>query len=78
MAAFIRAGESALRPLANQDFDPKLPLQTKKGAKQALRVGMNSVEEFIRLGLLETIEIDRRTRIKTKSIMRLAENGIPK
>jgi hypothetical protein len=67
-----------LRPLANQDFDPKLPLQTKKGAKQALRVGMNAVEDLIRLRLLETVEINRRTHIKTKSIMKLAEHGIPK
>ena len=67
-----------MRPLADQGFDPKLPLQTKKGAKQALRVGMNSVEELIKLGLLETVEINRRTHIKTKSILKIAEHGIPK
>lgn len=67
-----------MRPLAEQGFDPKLPLQTKVGAKQALRCGMNRVDELIELRVLETVDIDRRTRITTKSILKVAEHGVPK
>jgi hypothetical protein len=67
-----------VRPLSDQAFNPACPVQTKKGTAQGLRCGLTKVEEFIKLGLLETVEIDRRTRIKTKSILKLAENGIPK
>jgi hypothetical protein len=61
-----------VRPLADPDFDPKRPLQTKRGAAQALRCGHNKIDELIDRGLLKTVDIDRRTRITTDSILALA------
>ena len=61
-----------MRPLANQDFNPNLPLQTRKGAKQALRCGHNKVDELIKKGKLKTVNIDRLVRITTESILEVA------
>ena len=61
-----------MRPLADQDFDPNKPVQTKKGAAQALRCGHNKVDQLIRNGLLDTVDIDRIRRITTASILRVA------
>jgi hypothetical protein len=46
-----------VKPLANHNFDASLPLQTRKGAKQALRVGHNKVDELIRLVKLKTVRL---------------------
>jgi hypothetical protein len=62
-----------VRPLADSDFDYNRPLQTKRGAKQALRCGHNKVDELIRSGALKTVDIgDRITRITTESILEVA------
>jgi hypothetical protein len=64
---------TAVRPVSNPDYDPNLPLQTRKGAKQALRVSHNRVDELIKQGKLETVKgLGRVTRITTKSILRIA------
>jgi hypothetical protein len=69
-------GGTNVRPLADTDFDPERPLQTKRGAAQALRCGHNRVEELIRDGLLETVKLDRITRVTTRSILTIATQGI--
>ena len=62
-----------MRQLANHNFDPTLPLQTKKGAAQALRCGHNKVDELIEAGKLETVEgLGRVTKITTPSILKVA------
>jgi hypothetical protein len=62
-----------MRPIADPDFDPKRPLQTRKGAAQALRVSHNKVDELIRSGALKTVEnLGRITRITTESILKVA------
>jgi hypothetical protein len=73
-----KRGDPAVRPIANPDFDPALPLQTRKGAKQALRVSHNKIDELIRDGKLEVVEgLGRITRITTKSILKLAGGSDP-
>jgi hypothetical protein len=62
-----------MQPLADADFDPSRPVQTKKGAKQALRVGKNMVDELIKAGRLKTVEgLGRVTHITTESILKVA------
>ena len=41
-----------MRPIANPEFDPNLPVQTRKGAAQALRVSHNRIDQLIRDGVL--------------------------
>ncbi len=65
-----------MRPLADQGFDPTKPVQTKKGTAQALRCGHNKVDELIRNGVLDTVEIDRIRRITTASIFRVASGDV--
>lgn len=64
-----------MRPLANWQFDASLPLQTKRGTKQALRCGDDKVEDLIERGLLETVYIGRSLRITTSSILKVASTG---
>ena len=64
-----------MNPLRNFEFDPTLPLQTKRGAQQALRSGHNTIDDLIRAGLLEVIYIGRIPKITTDSIMRVAASG---
>ena len=62
-----------MQPLADADFDPSRPVQTKKGAKQALRVGKNMVDELIRTGKLKTVKgLGRVTHITTELILKVA------
>lgn len=61
-----------MRPLNDADFDPSRPVQTKKGAKQALRVGKNMVDELIKTGKLKTVKgLGRVTHITTESILKI-------
>jgi hypothetical protein len=62
-----------MRALANSDFDPSLPLQTKKGAAQALRCGHNTVDALIRRRVLKVVYIDRIAKITTSSIQALVQ-----
>ena len=61
-----------MHKLADIDYDPNRPLQTKRGAGQALRCGHNRIDDLIDRGLLKTVLIDRRTRITTESILAVA------
>ena len=62
-----------MQPLADADFDPSRPVQTKKGAKQALRVGKNMVDELIRTGKLKTVKgLGRVTHITTSGYLKVA------
>jgi hypothetical protein len=69
-----------VRALKDREFDPNLPLQTKEGTQQALRVGKTTVDDFIAEGLLEVVDLkishgeSRIARITTDSIMRLIES----
>jgi hypothetical protein len=66
-----------MRPLKDWQFDPKMPLQTKRGAAQALRVGQDKVDELIEGGHLELGSDslgDRIKRVTTKSILKLAND----
>lgn len=65
-----------MRPLANQSFNPNLPLQTKAGAAEALRCGHNRVDELLRRKLLKTTTIDRRVRITTELILAVASGEV--
>jgi hypothetical protein len=64
-----------LKPLANKNFDPSLPVQTPLGARQALRVGHNKVNDLIGRGLLKVVYFGRSRRITTDSILNLATTG---
>ena len=61
-----------MRPLADADFHPHRPLQTKTGARQALRCGHNKVEQLIRSGKLRVVKIGRSARVTTESILKVA------
>jgi hypothetical protein len=62
-----------VRPISDPDYNPNLPLQTRKGAKQALHVSHNKVDQLIRDGKLETVKgLGRITKITTRSILKLA------
>ena len=62
-----------MRPLADHSYNPNLPLQTKQGARQALRCGHNKINELIKSGRLEIVkDLGRVTRITTGSILKLA------
>jgi hypothetical protein len=62
-----------VRPLADHDFNPSLPLQTKRGAKQALRCGHNKIDDLIKSGKLKTVSsLGRLVRITTESILEVA------
>ena len=64
-----------MRPLANWQFDSSLPLQTKRGTKQALRCGDDKVDDLIERGVLKTVNIGRSVRVTTESIMEVASAG---
>jgi hypothetical protein len=70
-----------VRELKDRDYNPNLPLQTKYGAAQALRVGKTSVDDFIADGLLEAVHLKNDeggkpsiARVTTESILRLIES----
>jgi hypothetical protein len=67
--------ETIVNPLSNPDYDPTVPLQTKRGAKQALRIGHNGVEGLIKNGRLQAVKIGRSVRITTESILQVAATG---
>jgi hypothetical protein len=69
-------GEFFVRPLSNQHFNPNLPVQTKLGAAEALRCGHNRVEDLLRRKVLKTVNIDRRTRITTESILAIVNGDV--
>jgi hypothetical protein len=57
----------------DDDYDPSKPVQTRRGARQALRCGHNKIDELIRTGKLKTVNgLGRITRITTDSILRVA------
>ena len=59
-----------MHALADDDFDPRCPVQTKRGAAKGLRCGLTKVEELRRLGKLKDApSIDRRVRMTTQSIL---------
>jgi hypothetical protein len=64
-----------MRPLANWQFDASLPLQTKRGTKQALRCGDDKLEDLIERGLLDIVYIGRSPRVTTASILKVASTG---
>ena len=64
-----------MRPLADPDFNPALPLQTRRGTKQALRVGDTKVSEMIRNGELDVVDFDGAVRVTTASIFRKIEQS---
>jgi hypothetical protein len=62
-----------MRPLADSDYDATKPLQTKKGAAQALRVSHNKIDQLIRDGVLKTApDLGRVVKITTASILKIA------
>jgi hypothetical protein len=62
-----------MRPIADPNFDPNKPVQTRRGAAQALRVSHNKIDELIRSGALKTVDgLGRITRITTASILAVA------
>ena len=65
-----------MKALTNPNFDPALPLQTKKGAGQALKIGHNQVDELIKQKRLRTVPFGRLVRVTTKSIYEVARTGI--
>jgi hypothetical protein len=67
-----------MRPLADWQFDPNRPLQTKRGAKQALRCGEDKIEDLIERRVLKTVNLGPRlVRVTTESIMQVASTGDP-
>jgi hypothetical protein len=70
-----------VRALKAREFDPRLPLQTKFGAQQALRVGKTTVDDLIDQGLLVAVDLKNSrdggssiARVTTESIMGLIES----
>lgn len=64
-----------MRPLHDWEFDVSRPLQTKRGTAQALRCGLDKVDDLIETGDLELVHIKNSPRVTTKSIMNLAAKG---
>jgi hypothetical protein len=64
-----------MKKLANPDWDPSLPVQTKLGARQALLVGHNKIDELIRSKILEVVYTGRIAKITTRSILAYAARG---
>ena len=64
-----------MKPLADWQFDSSRPLQTKRGAQQALRCGADKLDGLIERGLLKTVTIGRSVRVTTESIVKLAATG---
>jgi hypothetical protein len=64
-----------MRPLADADFNPELPLQTIPGTKQALRCSKSTVLDLVARGLLDAVDVNTSTRITTDSIFRLISQG---
>ncbi len=65
-----------MQRISNPDYDPNKPVQTRKGAAQALRVSHNKIDELIRSGALKTVDgLGRITRITTESILKVATTG---
>jgi hypothetical protein len=64
--------ENIMRALADWKFDSSRPLQTKRGAAQALRCGEDKVDDLIERDLLKTVTIGRSVRVTTRSILQLA------
>jgi hypothetical protein len=65
-------GDTNVTPLAYKDFDPSLPFQTREGARQALRVGHNRIQQLVSDGSLQVVRFGRSARITTASILSLA------
>ena len=65
-----------MRPLANAGFDPRLPLQTKQGTKEALRCSLSKVNDHVAAGDLVVVDMDGNVRITTDSIFALIERNI--
>jgi hypothetical protein len=63
-----------MRALKDWEFDPAKPVQTRRGAAQALRCGADKVDGLIEAGVLKTVDLDRIRRITTASIMAIV-NG---
>jgi hypothetical protein len=64
-----------MRALSNPDFDPSLPLQTKRGAAQALRCGHNTIDALIKKGVLKAVTLDRITKVTTHSIQAIVQTA---
>jgi hypothetical protein len=65
-----------MNPLKDFEYNPALPLQTKRGAQQALRCGHNKVDQLIDAGVLNVVYLDDRIpKITTESIERVAATG---
>lgn len=64
-----------MRALADAGFDPLRPLQTDKGAQQALRCGHNKIDEYIKNGRLRVVYLGRLRRITTELILDVAATG---
>jgi hypothetical protein len=64
-----------MRPLADWQFNPSLPLQTKRGTAQALRCGADKIDDLIDRDILKTVNIGRSVRVTTESIMEVASMG---
>jgi excisionase family DNA binding protein len=64
-----------MRALADKAFDPTRPLQTDRGAQQALRCGHNKIDDLIKHGRLKTVYVGRLRRISTQSILEYAAKG---
>jgi hypothetical protein len=64
-----------MKPLSRPDFDPTLPLQTDRGAEQALRVGHNRIDDLIKQKRLKVVYFGRSRRITTESILDVAATG---
>jgi hypothetical protein len=71
------AGDHQMRPIANPEFDPAKPVQTRKGAAQALRCSHNRIDALIREGKLKTVTgLGRIVRITTRSILAVAHGEV--
>jgi hypothetical protein len=64
-----------MHALGDAEFDPALPLQTKRGTAQALRIGHNLVDDLIKARVLEVVYIGRIPKVTTASILRVAATG---
>ena len=64
-----------MKALKDAAYDPTRPLQTKRGAQQALQVGKHKLQKMIREGRLKTVYFGRDCRITTQSILDYAAKG---
>jgi hypothetical protein len=63
------------RSTPDRSFNPASDVQSRKGAMEYLGVGRSTLGEMIKQEILETVPFGRTVKIKTPSLVAVAQNG---